>query len=78
LVKSEGNNFAWPDLAKTKTKIGDVLHAQGDLTAALKELEFALDIASSLARANPSNPDLQLDPTIHARIEQITTERGST
>jgi hypothetical protein len=45
-------------------KVGDVLHAQGDLDRAFVAYQNSLAISQRLAAADPSNADWQRDVTV--------------
>src|SRR5260370_76337 len=59
---ADPGNAGWQrDLSVSHNKIGDVLSAQGDLTAALAAYLASLDISQGLAAADPGNAGWQRD-----------------
>jgi hypothetical protein len=62
LARADPGNAGWQrDLSVSHIKIGDVLRAQGNLTAALESYQADLAIAERLARADPGNAGWQRD-----------------
>src|SRR5512147_2918064 len=72
LAGADPGNAGWQrDLSVSHNKIGDVLRAQGNLTAALESYQASLAIAERLAGADPGNAGWQRDLAFsHWRLAQ--------
>jgi tetratricopeptide (TPR) repeat protein len=65
------------DFSINNSKIGDVLHAQGDLSGALSAYRQSLKMSNRLAKIDPSNATWQHDlSTSHTGIGDILREQG--
>ena len=78
LAAADPGNAGWQrDLPVSHNKIGDVLRAQGDLTAALESCRASLAIRERLAKADPGNAGWQRDlPVSHNKIGDVLVAQG--
>jgi len=79
LAAADPGNAGWQrDLSVSHNKLGDVLRAQGDLTAALAAYRASLEISARLAAADPGNAGWQRDLWVsYWRMASMTEQTGS-
>lgn len=78
IAKAYSTNIGWQrDLSVSQEKIGEVLHAQGNLSAALASFRAALVIRDRLAKADPANGVWQYELGVsNERIGDVLMAQG--
>jgi len=78
LCRQAPGNAGWQrDLSISHDRIGDVLSAQGDLTAALAAYRASLEIRARLAAADPGNAGWQRDLSVsHNKLGDVLRAQG--
>jgi tetratricopeptide (TPR) repeat protein len=79
LAKADPGNALWQrDLSVSHNKIGDVLRAQGNLSATLDSYKASHAIFDRLAKADPGNSGLQRDLSVsHNKIGDTLRVQGN-
>jgi tetratricopeptide (TPR) repeat protein len=79
LAKADPNNAGWQfNLGISHERISDVLKAQGDLAAALKEYEARRAIIERLAKAEPNNAGWQHHLSVSSeRVGDVLVAQGN-